>query len=142
MISLVIAICTSELIVTLAYGPGVLVADDPRVEMDDRVAPGTDIDAAMRKIVIFLNGAVQLANRVGEWAGRKTGKIVKEEFDALSGSGAREIYEENNVEENEGEENAHIVARRSCRHGHSLHLRRPGDLSGGRLTRPRIIRQA
>src|SRR5512133_69190 len=57
----------------------VFFADDPRVHMRDGVVPRAERHAAVREVVIFLDGAVELPDRMSERSRGKRGKSVLEE---------------------------------------------------------------
>jgi hypothetical protein len=58
------------------------VAGRPRIQMNDRIAPGTGRNAAMFQVVILLNGAVQLPDRRGEHTRCKPREVVLEQLNA------------------------------------------------------------
>ncbi len=62
--------------------PAVFVAGNPRVLIHDGVEPRPERDAAMRQEVIFLNRAVQLADRHREPAWREAREVVAEQIRA------------------------------------------------------------
>src|SRR5581483_234299 len=73
--------------VLLDVGLAVFIAGNPRVHVDDGIVPGAERRAAMRKIVVLLDGAVQLLDRFGKPAGGKRREVVAEEQVAGSGAG-------------------------------------------------------
>ena len=57
--------------VLLQVGIALLLADGPGVEVADRVGPRPERHAAVRQVMVFLDRAVELADRPGQPAGRE-----------------------------------------------------------------------
>ncbi len=66
--------------VLLDVGLAVLVAGDPGVLVDDGVLPGSGGHAAVRQVVILLNGGIEESHRLAQQSGREAGEVVLEQF--------------------------------------------------------------
>ena len=62
-----------------------LVADGPGVQVADRVGPGSQRHTAVRQVMVFLDRAVELADRPSEPAGREPREVVVEEVGTPAG---------------------------------------------------------
>src|SRR5262245_40967443 len=65
--------------VLLEVGGSVLVSGYPAVQVADRIFPGAERHAAVREVVVFLNGGVELPQRARQPARWKAGEVVAEE---------------------------------------------------------------
>ncbi len=68
----------------------VFLADGPGVQVADRIGPGLQRNAAMGKVVIFLDRRIQHAHRRREPAGRVAGEIIAEDLGTWRRSGGGE----------------------------------------------------
>src|SRR5688500_5450230 len=69
----------------LKVGPSILVADDPSIDVTNGVSPWPERHAAVRQVVIFLDGRIERAYGTRQPSRRETGEIIVEKIVSLAG---------------------------------------------------------